>query len=123
MGQGSGGDGRTPTTAPPPFDPQQFARDAELAISTVRPANVPLDESGRSTAEVPEGPPLHKRVRINVPAAELAWFDLSEAAVALAALIDGTKTLLEIIEGGTIAGGVEAVAQLHGHGLLDFEDE
>lgn len=122
MGQGSNKGGRTPTTAPPPFDPEQYARDSEMAMRTARPGGLEKRDDGHSTAELPEAPPLNKRVRMNVPATELAWFDLSEAALALAARIDGTKTLLEIMEAGTISGGVEAVAQLHDQGLLEYED-
>jgi hypothetical protein len=122
MGEGSGGKGRTPTTAPPPFDPEQYARDSEMAMRTARPEGMPQRDDGHSTAELPEAPPLNKRVRMNVPPNELAWFNLSEAAMALALRIDGTKTLLEIMEAGTIAGGVEAVAQLHDQGLLEYED-
>jgi hypothetical protein len=122
MGQGSGGNGRAPTTAPPPFDPEQYARDSELAMRTVRPANLGKRDDGRSTAELPSAPPLNKRVRMNVATSELAWFDLSEAALAIAQRIDGSTTLLELMEGAPPDGAVEAVAQLHEAGLLEYEE-
>ena len=122
MAQGSGGNGRSPTTAPPPFDPEQYARDSEMAMRTVRPAQpVRLDDS-KSTAEIVSAPPLNKRVRINVPASDLAWFDLTEAALALAQRIDGSKTLLELMEAAAVPGDVEAIAQLHDQGLLEYEE-
>ena len=38
------------------------------------------------------------RTLLGVPPADLAWFELSDVARALAARIDGTKTLFEILE-------------------------
>jgi hypothetical protein len=122
MGQGSNGGGRSPTTAPPPFDPEQYARDSEMALRTVRPAHPARLDDTKSTAELPTAPPLNKRVRINVPPSDLAWFDLSEAALALARGIDGSKTLLEIMEAASVPGGVEAIAQLHDQGLFEYEE-
>ena len=123
MGQGSGGGGRSPTTAPPPFDPEQYARDSEMALRTVRPAGFDKrSDDSKSTAEIVSAPPLNKRVRINVPASDLAWFDLTESALALAQRIDGTKTLLELMEAAAVPGDVEAIAQLHDQGLLEYEE-
>jgi hypothetical protein len=112
-GSGNRG-GRTPTTVPPPFDPEEFARNSELALRTV-----PASDT-RSTAELPTAPPLNKRVSLNVPASELAWFDLSEQALALAATMDGSKTLTELLESPDF--GIEAVSQLHDAGLLTYDE-
>ncbi len=111
------------TTAPPPFDPEQYARDPEMAMRTARPARLskrPGD--GISTTEIASAPPLNKRVRINVPPSDLAWFDLTDAALALAQRIDGTTTLLELMEAASRPGEVEAIAQLHDQGLLEYEE-
>jgi hypothetical protein len=115
--RGGGGDGKTPTTAPPPFDPEQYARDSEVALKTVSES----DPRPHSTAEVPPAPPLNQRVRLNVPLADLAWFELSEGALALAERIDGSHTLLELLEGLAGKADVEAVAQLHDAGVLAYE--
>lgn len=120
MAADSGGEGKTPTTAPPPFDPEQYARDSELALraSSTRSTATPTSEL-RSTAELPSAPPLNKRVRVAVPVSDLAWFDLSEAALAMAARIDGTKTLAELIDG---ASELEVIAQLHEAGVLQYDE-
>lgn len=114
---GAGGSGKTPTTAPPPFDPEQYARDSEMALKVASER----EPRHHSTAEVPPAPPLNQLVRLNVPLADLAWFDLSEGALALAERIDGTHTLLELLEGLAGTAGVEAVAQLHDAGVLAYE--
>ena len=121
MAQGPGGNGRSPTTAPPPFDPEQYARDSEMAMRTVRPVQLVRLDDSKSTAEIVSAPPLNKRARINVPASDLAWFDLTEAALAMAQRIDGSKTLLELMEAAAVPGDVEAIAQLHDQGLLEYE--
>jgi hypothetical protein len=113
-GGGSGGGGRTPTTVPPPFDPQEFARDSEFALRAAPASDM------HATAEMPPAPPLNKRVLLSVPESELAWFDLSEGALALAARMDGTTTLNELLDSPDH--GLEAVGQLHDAGLLKFED-
>jgi hypothetical protein len=59
---------------------------------------------------------------MKVPPADLAWFELSDVARALAARIDGTRTLFEIMESAAMADALAAVAQLHDHGLLVYED-
>jgi hypothetical protein len=114
QGRGPRGGGRTPTTVPPPFDPEEYARDSELALRVAPPAS-----DMHETAEVNTAPPLNKRVQLNVPLSELAWFDLSEDALTLAAKIDGTKTLHELMDSPDC--GIEAVSQLHDTGLLDYE--
>jgi hypothetical protein len=116
-GGGSDRDGRAPT-APPPFDPEEYARDSEMLLRAAKPAQGDL----LSTAQLPAAPPLNKRVRMTVPPADLEWFDLSETARALVGRIDGTRTLFEIIEGAGIADAVAAIAQLHDNGLLAYED-
>ena len=105
-------------TAPPPFDPEEYARDSEMALRVAKPG--PPDNL--STAELPAAPPLNKRVRMKVPPADLAWFELSDVARALAVRIDGTKTLFEILESTAMGDGLTAVAQLHEQGLLTYED-
>jgi hypothetical protein len=70
---------------------------------------------------MPSAPPLNKRVRISVPPSDLAWFDLSEQALALAARMDGSRTLHDLMELSPEA-GLDAVGQLHDAGLLQFED-
>jgi hypothetical protein len=106
-------------TAPPPFDPEEYARDSEMALRAAKPG--PRDNLP-STAELPAAPPLNKRVRMKVPPADLAWFELSDVARNLAARIDGTKTLFEILESTATADSLAAVAQLQEHGLLAYED-
>jgi hypothetical protein len=115
-GHGEKGGGRTPTTVPPPFDPQEYARDSELAIRVARP-----ETDLYSTAEMSAAPPLNKRVSIKVPMSDLAWFELSEAALSLAERIDGTKTISELLESAP-AVNLEAVGQLHDAGVLAFDD-
>jgi hypothetical protein len=115
-GTRDGGGGRIPTTVPPPFDPQEYARDSELAIRVPRPAS-----DLHSTAQMGVAPPLNKRVSINVPVSDLAWFDLSEAALSLAEQIDGTKTISELLEAAP-AVSLDAVGQLHDAGVLAFDD-
>ncbi len=101
---------------PPPFDPEEYARDSELAIRVPRP-----ETDLHSTAEMGAAPPLNKRVSIKVPMSDLAWFELSEAAVSLAAQIDGTKTISELLEAAPTV-NLEAVGQLHDAGVLAFDD-
>jgi hypothetical protein len=75
-----------------------------------------------STDKLPAAPPLDRHVRMKVPLADLAWFDLSELARAFAARIDGTTTLFEIMEAAAKAEGLAAIAQLHDNDLLAYED-
>jgi len=117
QGRGSGSGGRTPTTVPPPFDPEEYARDSELAL---RVAPAPPASDMHATAEMPPAPPLNKRVQLTVPESELAWFDLSAGALALASRMDGSKTLNELLDSPDH--DLEGVGQLHDAGLLQFED-
>ena len=90
---GGSGDSKTPTTVPPPFDPEQFAKESEVA---------PRSGDGPellSTQKLPTAPLLDKRVRLGVPVEELAWFGLSPMAARLAERMDGSKTLLELMDG------------------------
>jgi hypothetical protein len=94
---------------PPPFDAERFARESEHSVRLA------------TTTRVPQAPPLGKRVRLSMPAADLGWFELSEAAQRLAARIDGTTTLDELLADAE-GFGVEAVAQLQDAGVLLYED-
>jgi hypothetical protein len=107
---------RPPTTAPPPFDPEEYARSSESALTAA--------SDFKLTAEVPSPPPLNKRVRINVPASDLAWFDLSADACALAERLDGTTTLLDMLEqpGAPESDFLRIVAELHDARLLVYDD-
>jgi hypothetical protein len=117
MGGSGGAGGRTPTTTvPPPFDPEEYARDSELAMRVAAPAS-----DLHRTAEMPPAPPLNKRVRLNVPLSDLAWFELGEGALQLAEKLDGTRSISEVME---LLPGVDlqAVGQLHDAGVLVYED-
>jgi hypothetical protein len=105
---------KEPTTARPPFDPDAYARNSEALISRAKPI---------STAEVPSPPPLNKRVSMAVPATDLDWFGLSEAALTFTRQIDGTKTLLELMEGAQDEKTLGIIAELHDAGVLAFEKE
>ncbi|HTQ42705.1 MAG TPA: hypothetical protein VMI75_08080 [Polyangiaceae bacterium] len=99
-------------TERPPFDPDTYARNSEALINARRPV---------STAEVPSPPPLNKRVSMAVPAADLDWFGLSEDALAFTQRIDGTKTLLELMEGAQDEKTLNVIAELHDAGVLAYE--
>jgi hypothetical protein len=99
-------------TERPPFDPDAYARNSEALINVSRPI---------STAEVPSPPPLNKRVSMAVPAADLDWFGLSEGALAFTQKVDGTKTLLELMEGADDEKTLNVIAELHDAGVLAFE--
>jgi hypothetical protein len=90
-----------------------------MVLRAAKPAQ---PDDGHSTDKLPAAPPLNKRVRMKVPHADLAWFDLSEAARALAARIDGTTTLFELLEAAAMTDGLAAVAQLHDNELLVYEE-
>lgn len=102
------------TTERPPFDPDAYARSSEALITHARPI---------STAEVPSPPPLNKRVSMAVPATDLDWFGLSEAALSFTRRIDGTKTLLELMEGAQDEKTLGIIAELHDAGVLAYEKE
>jgi hypothetical protein len=105
--------GSGPSTAPPPFDPEQYAKDSD---ALVRVASETLKTTQLAT------PPLNKRVRVAADTEEdLEWFDLSADARALLARIDGTKTLLELMEGNPSTELLRAVAELHDAKLLVYE--
>jgi len=115
MSDVSGGGGNKPkdaTTERPPFDPDAYARNSEALINASRPI---------STAEVPTPPPLNKRVSMAVPAADLDWFGLSEEALSFTQRIDGTTTLLELMEGAQDEKTLNVIAELHDAGVLAYE--
>lgn len=114
MGHVTGG-GEKPkdaTTERPPFDPDAYARSSEALINAARPI---------STAEVPTPPPLNKRVSMAVPATDLDWFGLSQDALSFTKRIDGTKTLLELMEGAQDEKTLGIIAELHDAGVLAYE--
>jgi hypothetical protein len=104
-----------PSTAPPPFDPEEYARDSETALQSA--------QALRRTTQKLVPPPLHKRVRLAVPLEDLAWFELSPEALELAQWIDGKKTWLELIEFvGSEEGTLHAAAELHDAKALEYEE-
>lgn len=109
---GSGDKPKDPTTERPPFDPDAYARSSEMLINAARPV---------STTEVPSPPPLNKRVSMAVPPTDLDWFGLSEAALAFTKRVDGTKTLLELMEGAQDEKTLSVIAELHDAGVLAYE--
>lgn len=110
---GSVPDSKQPTS-PPPFDPEEFAKNSESALRVA-------SDSKLTTQLTP--PPLNKRVRLAVPEADLAWFDISPGAKALLERIDGSKTLLELMEAVPSPDFLRAVAELHDARLLAYEDK
>lgn len=109
-------DPKQPTTAPPPFDPEEYARSSESSLR-VAPDRIPSDV--RRTAQF-SPPPLNKLVRLAVPLEDLEWFELSDEARALLHRIDGTKTLLELMEGSNSPDLLRAIAELHDARLLAY---
>ena len=107
-----GGKPKDPTTERPPFDPDAYARSSEALINASRPI---------STAEVPTPPPLNKRVSMAVPATDLDWFGLSQDALSFTKRIDGSKTLLELMEGAQDEKTLGIIAELHDAGVLAYE--
>jgi hypothetical protein len=105
-----------PTTAPPPFDPEEYARSSESTLE--------IASDFKLTAELPTPPPLNKRVRLAVPPSDIAWFDLSPEAMLLCDHLDGTRTLLELLErpGPEPRPTLVTVSELHEARLLAFED-
>jgi hypothetical protein len=104
-----------PSTAPPPFDPEDYARKSDAAVRVA--------SDFKLTAELPAPPPLNKRVRLAVPESDLAWFDLSAEAVAIIRQIDGTKTLLELMEAHPSPERLRAFAELEENRILAFDDD
>jgi hypothetical protein len=107
-------DPKQPTTAPPPFDPEAFARDSEFSLRASSP-------DPKLTPQF-SPPPLNRRVRLAVPIEDLEWFELSADARALLPRIDGTKTLLELMEGSASPDLLRAIAELHDARLLAYAD-
>jgi hypothetical protein len=107
------GDSKQPT-APPPFNPSEFARTSESALRVA--------SDFKLTTQV-SPPPLNKRVSIAVPAADLEWFEVSAEAKVLLQRIDGTQTLLELMETVPSPEFLKAVAELHDARLLAYEEK
>jgi hypothetical protein len=101
-------------TSPPPFNPEEFARSSETGLHAA--------SDTRMTTRQLTPPPLNKRVRLAVPEADLAWFEMSDEAKALIHRIDGTQTLLEMMETIPSPDFLRAVAELHDARLLAYED-
>jgi hypothetical protein len=108
-------DSKQPTTAPPPFNPEEFARSSESALRVA--------SDYKLTTQVSTPPPLNKRVRLAVPEADLAWFEMSDEAKALLGRIDGKTTLLELMETVPSTEFLRAVAELHDARLLAYEEK
>lgn len=108
-------DRKQTTTAPPPFDPEEFARSSESSLRAAA-------DSRLTPAQLLPPPPLNKRVRLAVPAEDLEWFELSAEAKAMLPRIDGTKTLLELMEGNASPDLLGAMAELHDLRLLAFDE-
>jgi hypothetical protein len=109
---GGGDKPKEPTTERPPFDPSAYAKGSEALMNVSRPV---------STADVPSPPPLNKRVSMAIPASDLDWFGLSQEALSFTERIDGTKTLLELMEGAQDEKTLGVIAELHDAGVLAFE--
>jgi hypothetical protein len=107
-------DFKQPATSRPPFDPDEYAKSADSALDVA---------SDRSPTTQLSLPPLNRRVSMAVPAGDLAWFDLSAAALALVERIDGTTTLLEMMEEIRSPDFLQAVAELHDARLLVYEQK
>jgi len=101
-------------TAAPPFNPEQYAKTSESALRVA--------SDFKLTTQV-SAPPLNKRVRIAVPEADLAWFEMTAEAKALLERIDGTKTLLDLMEAVPSPEFLRAVAELHDARLLAYEEK
>jgi len=107
-------DPKQPTTAPPPFNPEEFAKSSESALRVASDYKL-------TTQLTP--PPLNRKVRLAVPEADLAWFEMSAEAKALLGRIDGTQTLLEMMEAVPSPEFLRAVAELHDARLLAYEEK
>jgi hypothetical protein len=105
-------DFKQPTTSRPPFDPDEYAKSADSALDVA--------SDHRPTTQLAP-PPLNRRVSMAVPPGDLAWFDLSAAAMALAERIDGTTTLLEMMESVRAPDVLRALAELHDARVLVYE--
>jgi hypothetical protein len=105
---------KQPSTAPPPFDPEDYAKSADSALRG--------GSDYKLTTQLAP-PPLNRRVRLAVPLLDLAWFELSAQAHALAERIDGTTTLLEMMEASLSPEILRAVAELHDARLLLYEEK
>ena len=99
-------------TSPPPFDPEEYARNSEAVL---RASSDP-----KRTRQIAP-PPLNRPVRLAVPKSDLAWFDLSPEAASLVERMDGTRTLLELMEGDETPDLLRAVAELHDAKLLEYD--
>jgi hypothetical protein len=102
-----------PSTAPPPFDPEQYAKQSDALVRAA--------SDFKLTAEL-SSPPLDKRVRLAVPETDLAWFELSPEAAAIVGQIDGTKTLFELMEADPSPERLRAFAELHDARILAYDD-
>jgi hypothetical protein len=81
---------RDPTTRPPPFDPEQYAKDSEMklrAVSDVMPAR----RATTKLAAAMDAVPLRKS-----DAEDAGWFELGPDSARLLEVIDGKSTLREL---------------------------
>jgi hypothetical protein len=94
---------------------EEFARSSESALR--------VGSDYRLTTKELAPPPLNRRVRLAVPKDDLEWFELSADAKALLERLDGTKTLLEMMETIPSPEFLRAVAELHDARLLAYEEK
>jgi hypothetical protein len=110
------GRGEDRSTAPPPFDPAEYARESESQLR--------VDPDHKPTTQIRSLPKLKARVRIVATDADLEWFEMSDEARALLARVDGKKTLLELMEeaGVPAADVLRAFGELHDLKLLAYDE-
>jgi hypothetical protein len=75
-------------TAPPPFDPQQYARESESRLRAAEVAN-----PTRRITNVLELVPSLK-----VASADLEWFDFTDLQSALVPFVDGEHSVASIVK-------------------------
>jgi len=101
------------TTAPPPFDPEEYAKSSEEHLIAT--------SEQQSTTIITAALPLNKRIRLTAPLDDAVWFCVNGAVRELLTRFDGTRTLLEALEGVTAPNVLEAVGELFEAKLLVFD--
>lgn len=82
---------------------------------------VAVPQEQRDTTQMAPLPPLTAVVRVTASSEDLAAYELTPRARALAAHIDGKKTMLDLLAFGNPAETIKALAELHDAGLLSYE--